>query len=108
MLCWRALIDPGKDLRRVAGRSVGRHEHRDRDPATRAPRSDLMDAVDMTRLAVAHSGALERPSRLFAVVADRDSDEPRHAASMAAKITRGQRLPTNDNVSCCLAPECPL
>ncbi len=72
----RALIDPRKDLRRVSDRSTGCHEHRDCDSTARAPSNNLMDALDVALLAIAHPHPLKRPPRLLAVVTDWDRDEP--------------------------------
>jgi len=68
VLGWRALVDPGEDLLRLAEHAVGRHQHGNRDPAARPPRGELMDALDMALLAIGDSGTLERPACLLAVV----------------------------------------
>jgi hypothetical protein len=51
-------------------------EHRQRAVAAGAPRGELVHALDVALLAIVEGGALERPARLLAVVADRDGDEP--------------------------------
>jgi hypothetical protein len=88
MLWARALIDPGKDLRRVPDRSTGCHEHRDRDPTAHAPGNNLMDALDVALLAIGHLYPLKRPPRLLAVVTDRDRDEPQHRRSLLRGLDR--------------------
>src|SRR6185312_2139597 len=72
------LVDPGKDLGGVAHDPLGRDEHGHRDPAPGAPRSELVDALDVALLAIWDPGALQRPAGLLAVVADRDRDEAQH------------------------------
>jgi hypothetical protein len=76
VLWWRALIDPGEDVRRIADHCVGCDEHGNGYPATRASREQLVDALDVALLAIGHSRALECPARLLAVVTDRDREEP--------------------------------
>ena len=78
MFSVRALIDPGKDLRRVSDRSIGCHKHRDRDSTAHATSNNLMDALDVALLAIGHPHPLKRPPRLLAVVTDRDRDESQH------------------------------
>ncbi len=50
-------------------------EHRQRAVAAGAARGELVHALDVALLEIVEAGALERPARLLAVVADRDGDQ---------------------------------
>ena len=76
----RAGIDPLENLRGLADRAVRRYEHGHRRSAAGAPRGDAMDALDVALLVVVDTGALKRPARLFAVVADLDRQQAQHQA----------------------------
>ena len=73
------LVGPRDDLLGLADHALRRDEHGHRAPAPRTARRQAVHALHVALLAIAEAGALERPARLLAVVADRDRDEPQHA-----------------------------
>ena len=72
-------------------------------PAAGALGGDPVDALHVALLAVGNPGALERPARLLAVVADRDRDEPQHHAR-AYGASGAPELPPGERRGCTVAP----
>ena len=92
----RALVDPHEDLLRLAEHALRGHQNRDRGSAARAPGRDSVDGLDVALLAVWDSRPLEGPTRLLAVVADRNRDEPQHPGEDRSGLPPGP--PTCVNV----------
>jgi hypothetical protein len=84
---WRAPVYPREDLSRIPDRALRRHKHRHCEATARTPRDEAVDCLHMALLFEVHPRPVERPPRLFAVVANRDRDESQHRRS----VWRGQR-----------------
>jgi hypothetical protein len=64
-----------EDAARLPEHALGRDQHRNAPAAAGPARRELMDDLDVAALGVLHAGAVERPARLLAEVADRNRDE---------------------------------
>ena len=88
----RRLVGVAEDVLRLAEDPLVGHEHRRGLTAAGPPRHQDADPLHMAFLDVVEAGALERPARLLAVVADRDGDQAPHRRIIAYWPGLGTRV----------------
>ena len=80
-------IGVADDVLGLAEDAVVGDQYRQRAGATGSSRDDPVDALHVALLVVCEAGALERPARLLAEMADRDREEAAHAPMIARQAT---------------------